>query len=504
MSGTENDSRPTRRSAYLPTVLLYAFVAVVAVVLPVVALAAGLPRMGQWSSLLTCWRRFALLASLGILGIAYWQVKKLPVKTLRNLLPTVLWVVVSLHLLSLFTQCSIKSWDYGVYEQAAKDVAAGKSPYHFEFFQYPPLMAQVMAGTARATENVAAGLGLDATRLESWDVVYYLYQCMQFILVVLLYWLGYLFARGLGLGKAAGAMVVCALLVFNTPLLDIVRWNQVDLWMVNTILAAVLVVQHRPYLSGIALALGGHIKLSPLIVLGPGALARRWRTVVGAVGAGGAIVLLQTNFGRSWHLWREFLINYGQFTLHRIDPINASVYNLVHTLLHPIGAMSGMDQSTLLTAVSWITGAVNVALLIWFAVRFFQRERAYQQIAQPGAAPSRNNRPLRARLYGHAMDAIALGLLVSPSVWVHHYILALPIVVWLIGTRGSNKPWLVGIAAALMLLLPATGVFPFNYHRVAGLVMALILTPPGSVAHLSLFDSGPGSEEAIAARLLRR
>jgi len=504
MTGTENDSRPTRRSAYLPTVLLYTFVAVVAVVLPLVALAADLPRIGQWSSLLTCWRRFALLASLGILAIAYRQIKKLPTKTFWNLLPTLLWVVVSLHFLSLFTQYPTKSSDYGVYEQAAKDVAAGKSPYYFEIFQYPPLMAQVMAGVAQATENVASGLGLDATRLEPWDVVYYLYQCMQFLLIVLLYGLAYLFARSLGLGKAAGAVVVSALLVFNTPLLDILRWNQMDLWMVNTILAAVLVVQNRPYLSGVALALGGHIKLYPLIVLGPWALARRWRTVVGAVVAGGAIVLLQTNFGRSWHLWREFLSNYGQFSLHRIDPINASVYNLVHTLLYPMWNMSGMDQSTLLTVVSWIIGAVNVALLIWFAVRFFQREKAYQQIAQPGAAPSRNNRPLRSRLYGHAMDAIALGLLVSPSVWVHHYILALPIVVWLIGTRGSSKPWLVGIAAALMLLLPATGVFPFNYHRVAGLVMALILTPPGPVAHLSLFDSGPGSEESTAARLLRR
>jgi len=504
MSDTADDAQLTRGSAYLPTVLLYIFGAVVAVMLPLVALAADLPRIGHWSSSSTCWRRFALLASLGIVGIGYLQMEKLKVKSFWRLLPILLWVVVSLHFLSLFTQYRIKSWDYGVYEQAARDVAAGKSPYYSDLFRYPPLMAQVMAGAAQATENVTSGLGLDATRLGPWDVVYYLYQCMQFLLIILLYWLAYLFARSLGLGEAAGAVVVSAVLLFNTPLLDILRWNQIDLWMINTVLAAVLVVQHRPYLSGLALALGGHIKLYPLIILGPWTLARRWRTVVGAVVGGGAIVLLQTDFGRSWHLWQEFLSSYGQFSLHRIDPINATAHNLVYTLLYPMRNMFSMDQSTLLAVVAWITGVVSMALLIWFAVRFFQRERAYQQIAEQDATVSQNASPRRSRLYGHAMDAIALGLLVSPSVWVHHYILALPIAVWLIGTRGHNKPWLVGVAVALMLLLPATGVFPFNYHRAAGIVMALILTAPCHVVRLALFDSGADSEESTAARLLRR
>jgi hypothetical protein len=85
-------------------------------------------------------------------------------------------------------------------------------------------------------------------------------------------------------------------------------------------------------------------------------------------------------------------------------------------------------------------------------------------------------------LYGHAVDALALALLVSPTVWEHHYVLALPLVLWAAAKRGRDRPWPVAIGAFLMLAVPTFDLFPLSYHRIVGLVLLLILTSPGKLA----------------------
>ncbi len=77
------------------------------------------------------------------------------------------------------------------------------------------------------------------------------------------------------------------------------------------------------------------------------------------------------------------------------------------------------------------------------------------------------------------MDAlVAIGLLISPSVWEHHYVLAIPIAIWAVATQGYDRPWQVSIGTFLIFCLPTFDVFPFSFHRITGLLMLLDATSP--------------------------
>ena len=77
--------------------------------------------------------------------------------------------------------------------------------------------------------------------------------------------------------------------------------------------------------------------------------------------------------------------------------------------------------------------------------------------------------------------AVALGLLISPSVWANHWALAIPIVLWAIVTRGSDRPWRVAIGALLTVCIPTLGIVVLSWHSIVGLVMLLVLTAPGKI-----------------------
>jgi hypothetical protein len=81
------------------------------------------------------------------------------------------------------------------------------------------------------------------------------------------------------------------------------------------------------------------------------------------------------------------------------------------------------------------------------------------------------------------MDAIALSLLVSPSAWEHHYVLAIPVALWAIVTRRFDKPWQTGIGAFLIFALPTSNIFPLSYNRLAGLFVLFHLTNPADLSH---------------------
>ena len=76
---------------------------------------------------------------------------------------------------------------------------------------------------------------------------------------------------------------------------------------------------------------------------------------------------------------------------------------------------------------------------------------------------------------------MALGLLVSPTVWLHHCVIAIPVILWAVATRGSDRPWHVAIAALLIVCIPTLGIAVLSWHSIVGLVMLVVLTAPGKI-----------------------
>lgn len=403
-------------------------------------------------------------------------------------LPLLLALLVFFHYLAMMRQQAARSWDYACYERAAQAIVQGLNPYG-DCYIYFPTPAQALAWLYQAGAYGATWVLADgAAKVEQvWDLVFYLYEAMQFFQLILAFALCYGLARRLGLAAQRAGLLIACLFLFNNPLLATLKHNQVNLWVLNLILLALLWLPRFPLLSGLAVALGGHIKLYPLILLLPWTLTRQWRALVATTAGMIGLVLLQTNGGRDWQLWQAFLAfadSFPQGSFFRDNSLHSLVYNTIGHLQWLFGDGSYNVKEALVGRVVQVIIGLCGLTYLW---RFFQRERQTLRLsAQPNAA----QRALTD--LGHSMDAIALGLLISPVVWEHHYLLVLPLVIWALASQTKvERLWLVALSAFLIFVLPTFDIFPLSYHRLAGLLLLVSTLPPVAVAPWSLLGNYP-------------
>ena len=411
--------------------------------------------------------RFELLGfsgSAALLAIAAVEARRLRVRrpspTHFEWLPLLCFLLVGLQALQLVGEYAEKLYDYECYERAARAIRNGRNPYAHPTFRYlyPPLLAQSLAALFHALRSAYAALGIEARPAQLWDVVFYLYQSAQVGLVVASYLLSARFARTLGLAAPVAAALCAALLLVDSPLLRTLRWSQVNLAILVCVVAATLLRARAPVAAGLLLALGIHLKLQPAILLLPWGLTQQWRALAGC-GAGVLfIALLQTSGGSDWTLWQQFYqfaFQFPQGAHYRDNGLHSLVYNTL-SLARTLPVRAGLALS-----IEWVWRALALAAAAWMLWRGWQRESARERLSDAF------------RHGGHAADALALILLAAPLVWEHHYVLAIPLFLYAAAGWGRTHPVPLGSAAVLCFAIPTFDVFPWSYHRLAGLLWLL-------------------------------
>ena len=372
-------------------------------------------------------------------------------------------LLVGLQYAFLIAEYSRRPFDYDCYEYAARALLLGKNPYVFGLnYLYPPLTAQAFAGVHTVLAQLANTLGLAADPETLWDMVFYLYQCAQLGLILLLFGLLVRFARCLGLAPAPATALVAVLLLFDNPLLRTLRHGQINLWVLNLSLVTLLWARRRPAWAGLALALAAHIKLYPLVLGLPLLLGGCWRALLWAAAGGVALVGAETRGFSDWTAWGWFADFYGGVYPGEFAYRNNSFHSLAHNTLRLV---FGASRRAVAPAVELASSGIAVAAAVWLVWRAVQRSRG-----------ERRRRDTTRLAVGS--DALAMSLLISQSVWEHHYVLALPLVIQAVALR-PQRLGTVALAALLMLGLPTIDLFPLSYHRVVGLLTALWLTTPG-------------------------
>jgi hypothetical protein len=446
-------------------IFLYSGIAATAVLLPILLWLVDLPFIfNTYGRSAELFELFTFFASVGLLMVAFVTLRPRRHLPLLRLLPFLLFLVVACHFLIVLNESPQKSWDYQCYETAATAVLQGDNLYD-GCYLYPPLLAQVMAAGVRV---IAASLGQRVSTASYWDVLFYLYQVGQWLAVIIGFGLCYHFARRLKIGKVEGALLVTLLFLLNNPLVRTLKHNQVNLWVMDLSLLAILAAGRYPLWSGTAVALGGHLKLYPLVLFGPWMFGRQWRPLLFGLAAFVFLLLAQAAVDQG-AAWRHFLAFFGDFpsgTYFRDNSLNSLVLNT----LRFTGWQGVFGRESLLLAARVLTAVLSLLVVGWLALRFWRREHVYRQMTNPDGG--------RYRLYGHSLDALALTLIVAPRVWEHHYVLALPLMVWAVAVRGRSQPWLVGIGCFLIAAVPTFDLFPFSYHRLAGLLLLLWLAAP--------------------------
>ena len=431
---------------------------------------------------------FTAFASMAVIGVAYFFGRKRAIPDDEDRAPVAVWVIVALYHLLLIHEYSFRTWDYDCYQNAAQAIQRHRNPYGAGYL-YPPLWALLLE---QAYQFVAAGLSgliavlppktgtetiLDPNRIDVtvWNLVFYFFRVSQFLAVSIAYWLFLQIGRNLRLTSSFSSLLAGLLLIVNNPLLRTLHHNQINVWVLDLFLIGTCLLVRFPATSGLFFAMGGVLKVYPLAVLAPLAVARRWRAVCGIGLSLVTLLILQTKLGSDWTLWREYLTyasSYSASTGYRASGIQGFVENALNLMFYGRCGVR-IPESWAIHAGHLAVAAATVAV----GVRALRRERA---------APSPSGRETdsqlavlnTARYYGHAFDAMAWMLIVSPLVWAHHFVMALPLLFLAVAARGDDCPWRVCGAGILIFALPTIEIFPLAYHRLAGLLWLLALTSP--------------------------
>jgi hypothetical protein len=452
---------------------LHAGLAVAAVLGPALLAALDPPILAHsYGKRTVVFELFAFAAALALAAGATLEIRARRGRPARELLPAALPALVGLYYALLLGEYPRKPFDYDCYEYAARALLLGQDPYRVGLnYLYPPLAAEVLALAHRALAAGAAAAGFAPDPEAVWEGVFYLYQCAQLALILLAYGLLARFARESGISPTHAALLAAALLLFDDACLRTLRHGQVNLWLLDLSLVAVLFARRAPALAGLALAVAVHLKLYPALLVLPLAAFGGGRALAfGAAGVVG-VVALQTEGFRDWTTWRQFAEFYASVYPGEIAFRNQSFHSLAFNTLR---LAFGVPAASFRPALRLASSAASAAALAWLLARTLARARRGRPAsADAGAAgtPSR-------QLLGGGADALGLSLLVSQSVWEHHYVLALPLVVWAAALRGRERPAAVAAAAFLAVAMPTADLFPLSYHRAAGLVALLLLTSP--------------------------
>jgi hypothetical protein len=453
--------------------LSYGLATLVAVVLPLV-LAETRPAFVSMSygATFVPFELLGLTGGLLVGGIALAELRRRRPSGPREWIAFATPFLLALHFLTLTSEYAQRRFDYDCYEYAGRALLAGESPYREGLiYLYPPLTAQVFAGAHTAVTALDTALGGDAARDAVWDQVFYLYQCLQWLLVVAAFFLCLRFARMAGVDAWWTPLLVGALIVFDNAVFRTLRHGQVNLLVLDLSLLGLLAARARPLLSGAALALAGHVKLYPLAALLPLSVADRWRAALFGVAAFAVIAVASVLGPGGLPVWRDF----GELLRADFPGEIAFRNNSLHSLLYNVDRLwlGGGGEGAW---VGWGVAALTLLALAWYALRMLARERGRR--ADDAAREPR-------WFAGHVADVLAFGLLVSPSVWEHHYVLALPLALHAVALRGRDRAVAVSVAVFAMLLMPTFDLFPLGHHRLAGMLALLWLSSPRREARLA-------------------
>ncbi|MEZ4731858.1 MAG: glycosyltransferase family 87 protein [Caldilineaceae bacterium] len=334
---------------------------------------------------------FVFCAAVALTGVGGYTLYRHWGEHLSRQFPLLLSLLVFFHFLALLRQHAARSWDYHCYEQAAQAIVQGLNPYG-NCYLYFPTPAQTLAwlytvGAYGASLVITDGATKTA---QLWDLVFYWYEAMQFLQLILAYALCYRLARRLGLAQGRAGLLVAGLFLFNNPLLATLKHNQVNLWVLNSILLAMLWLPRAPLLSGLCVAFGGHVKIYPLILLLPWILTRQWRALGGAALGMVGVLLVQTKGGQDWQLWQAFLAFAGAFpqgTLFRDNSLHSLVYNSIGHLKWLLGDASHTVNEHWSGALSWWRWACFGLLYLPFPAAHTARSQPVTDKPLPHQAP---------------------------------------------------------------------------------------------------------------------
>jgi len=196
------------------------------------------------------------------------------------------------------------------------------------------------------------------------------------------------------------ALLWTALCVWCEPVRKTLDFGQINLVLVAGVFAAMVAV--RQSVAGLGIGVGAGMKLTPAISGLYFLVTRRWRAAAWSIAGFAFTVVLGfvVSASDSWRYWFELL-----GAADRVGPVGSAINQSLR------GALSRTLGYDVETSWPWLLAVAVSGALTFFALR--TAVRASDTLA--------------------AVVIVQLfGLLVSPISWSHHWLWAIPVVLWLI------------------------------------------------------------------------
>lgn len=262
-----------------------------------------------------------------------------------------------------------------------------------------------------------------------------------------------------GFPPRAAAAATAVFMIVNVPIVRTLGYVQINLHVLDLLLAGLLLLRSSAALSALAVALAVHLKAAPLALVAAFVVARRWRWLGWFVLWAAAIAAL-TIVENGLYPWRDFLANArGIWAYEEPSYRQFSVDSFVQAILWRMDAGFG--------AARYVVGPVKIALAaLGLAVALGHVSR--RTFRGTGGAED--------AVWNAAPALFVLMILLQPIAWPHHCVfLAVPFLV-MPGRLETPAEWLVwGAAYFVVFVAPVHDFFPWSYGRLAALLAWLWL-----------------------------
>lgn len=409
-----------------------------------------------------------LFVTLAVL--TYWfVVLRREDKSLDTVVPPLVVGAIVLHFLYVYVNYTAMTYDYTSYEAAARNMTTDADPYDRTHYLYPPLLAQCMAW---ALTFISGSRIYAHEHLTALNTLFYMYQAAQLALIYLVAEQFFALGRALRIPVLYVGILAVVLFFVDAPLFRTVKNQQMNLVVLLAVTFAFAHLNVRALWSGLLMAIAVQLKPQGLLFPAVWLVTGHRKAFVTFIVASAGLILLQTAYDGDWTHWQQFFASLKLFPKYNDYFRNGSLFSLFATIgkiLHV-----DVDKGNLMLFVR----ICYVAIVAWFGFRYVEREKLYRSGVGKVAAADRGYYETAMRTCAHGADIILLTLLVSPLVWEHHYVLVMPVAVWLFAlTRGRLSP--IALIAFVLILTPSTfDVGLLSYHRLVGVgLLAWKLTP---------------------------
>jgi hypothetical protein len=366
------------------------------------------------------------------------------------------FLAVSLFFLGIVTEYSEETWDWRAYEGAAMAVAQGKNPYVEADYLYPPVLAQAGGAFIRflGWTGIASTATGDAPVVP--ELLFFLWQCLQFHSVVLSYLLGRVMLRRLDLVDWRWELALAGLFVLNVPIQRGLRFSQPALYPLLAAFLVCLYYDQVPWMAGLSLSIAVSLKVFPLVLLFPIVLARRTRLLLWSVAWLALIAAASLASRHGVTYWVSFI-------------------DLLRTFPEPLAFR---DNSLLSVARNWSRILFAEAFPVWVGRLMQIITAGWLTVRMLKRAVWKCSRPADAWM-GNIADTLCLALILSPTVWEHYFVFLIPTIMWAWRVAPRKHRVAVGLAVTFIVLVPVFDVFLLSYVRLAGMLLLVLFIPAG-------------------------